>query len=117
MNRIKEIRCNKGIQQKALAIELGVSQATISSWERNEKQPSNKNAIKLADYFGISVDYLLGRKESSVETINQLAAQSNELDLELIRLMEDLPLEDFQRVKDFVAGLKAARKEPPSRRS
>jgi len=61
MNRIKELRESKGIQQKELALDLGVTQPTISNWELGIKIPSAKSTRKLADYFGVSVDYLLER--------------------------------------------------------
>ena len=60
MNRIKELRESKGVQQKEMAIDLGVTQPTISNWELGIKVPSAKNTRMLADYFGVSVDYLLG---------------------------------------------------------
>ncbi len=63
MNRIKELREQKGIGQKALAIDIGVSQPTICDWESGRKVPSSKRAAILADYFGVSLDYLLGRED------------------------------------------------------
>lgn len=63
MIRIRELREAKGIQQKELAIDLCVSQPTISDWESGRKVPSAKNTLRLADYFGVSIDHLLGREE------------------------------------------------------
>lgn len=65
MIRIRELREAKGIQQKELAIDLCVSQPTVSDWESGRKIPSAKSTLKLADYFGVSIDYLLGREELS----------------------------------------------------
>jgi len=62
MLRVRELREAKGIQQKELAIDLSVSQPTISDWESGRKVPSARSTQKLADYFGVSVDYLLGRE-------------------------------------------------------
>ncbi len=64
MNRIKTLRKLKSIDQKVLALDLKVSQPTISDWENGRKKPSAKSTEKLADYFGVSVDYLLGRPDS-----------------------------------------------------
>ena len=61
MNRIKELREARGIQQKELAIDLEVTQPTISNWESGYKIPSARSTQKIADYFGVSIDYLLGR--------------------------------------------------------
>lgn len=63
MIRVRELREARGLQQKELAIDLCVSQPTISDWESGRKVPSAKSTQKLADYFGVSIDYLLGREE------------------------------------------------------
>lgn len=65
MTRIRELRRAKGIDQKVMSIDLGVSQPTISDWESGRKIPSSKSAARLADYFGVSLDYLLGRDEDA----------------------------------------------------
>lgn len=62
MNRIRELREKAGKQQKELAIDLGVSQPTVSDWESGRKIPSAKSTSKIADYFQVPIDYLLGRE-------------------------------------------------------
>lgn len=59
--RLKEIRKLKGISQLKLAIDLNTSQNTISRYETGEREPGINELIKIADYFDISVDYLLER--------------------------------------------------------
>lgn len=61
--RIKELRTEKGISQKTLAKNIGVSQKAIDYWERDINEPKASYIIKLADFFGVTADYLLGRKE------------------------------------------------------
>lgn len=63
MNKIRALREAANKPQKELAIDIGVRQPTISDWEAGRKDPSTKNAQKLASYFGVSVDYLLGRDD------------------------------------------------------
>lgn len=58
---IKSIRISKGITQKQLSKATNISQQAISSWETNEKEPTITNCIKLADYYNISLDELVGR--------------------------------------------------------
>lgn len=60
MNRVKDLRIEKGIKQADLAQQLGVSQATLSNWERGIHDPANETLTRLANFFGCSVDYLLG---------------------------------------------------------
>lgn len=61
MNRIKELRKQAGLTQDKLAKMLSVTQANLSGWELDKWQPDQEALNKLADYFNVSVDYLLGR--------------------------------------------------------
>ena len=61
MNRIKEIRQAKQIRQIDLAKALGVSQSTLSTWESGRYEPDLSTLNKLADFFGVPIDYILGR--------------------------------------------------------
>ena len=65
VNRIKELRAKKNMKQGELAAYLGVAQSTLSGWESEKYQIDNENLFKLADYFGVSVGYLLGKEEKS----------------------------------------------------
>ena len=62
-NSIKRLRKEKGITQLQLAMELNMSQNTISRYETGERQAGYDELIKIADYFNVSIDYLLGRTE------------------------------------------------------
>ena len=61
MNIVKELRKQKGIVQKQLALDIGVSQPTVSDWEANKKDPSDKQLKKLAEYFGVNELVILGK--------------------------------------------------------
>ena len=58
--RLKALRKEKNIGQNLLAKELQISNASISYWENGKQEPSAQAIFKLADYFGVSADYLLG---------------------------------------------------------
>lgn len=62
--RLKEIRKSKGITQLKMAMDLNTNQNTISRYETGEREPSILELIKIADYFNISVDYLLERTDN-----------------------------------------------------
>ena len=64
MNRIYELRKNAGLTQADLAKALGVTDVAVSKWESGKQNPSSKTMTKLADYFGVSVDVLLGRSNT-----------------------------------------------------
>lgn len=61
--RLKELRENKGITQKQLSEETGMSFQSISFYEHGEREPGVKVLISLADYFNVSIDYLVGRSD------------------------------------------------------
>lgn len=67
--RIKELRLSHGLTQVEFAKRLSVSKQAVSNWENNNIQPSIDVLIKIADFFGVSTDYLLGRSnEYSLDT-------------------------------------------------
>lgn len=62
--RLKELRTQKGISQLKLALALNTNQNTISRYETGEREPGINELIKIADYFNVSVDYLLERTDN-----------------------------------------------------
>lgn len=60
MNMVRELRIKKGIQAKQLAIEIGVSNATVSDWEHGKKNPTGKRLKRLAEFFGVDEGFVLG---------------------------------------------------------
>ncbi len=64
MKRLKELREGKHISQQRLAIELNVSQATISKYELGQADPDIPTIVQLAEYFHVSADYLLEISDS-----------------------------------------------------
>lgn len=62
-NRINELRKERGLSQQALAKQIGVSQKAIDYWERNVNEPKASYIVLLADFFGVSADYLLCRTD------------------------------------------------------
>lgn len=61
--RLKELRKKKRITQLRLAMDLNMTQNTISRYETNEREADYKTLILLADYFDVSIDYLLERTD------------------------------------------------------
>ena len=62
--RLKELRKSKKMSQIKLAIELHTSQNTISRYETGEREPGIRELIEIADYFNVSIDYLLERTDN-----------------------------------------------------
>lgn len=63
MFRLKELRKSKKISQLKLAMDLNMNQNSISRYETEERQADYATLIKFADYFNVSIDYLLGRTD------------------------------------------------------
>ena len=62
--RLKELRKKRKITQQRLAIELNMSQNSISRYENEVREADYQTLIKFADYFNVSVDYLLERTDN-----------------------------------------------------
>lgn len=114
-NNIRTLRKAAGLTMKQFGGLMGVSESTISLYETGKNEPDISMLKKMAEYFGVSIDYLLCRSENPGETKN---AQQSEIpglpDEDLIRLITNLTQHEEQRVRDFVKGLKAAREAQSS---
>lgn len=62
--RLRELRKKRGISQLRLATELGMNQNSISRYESGEREADYRTLIRLADYFNVSIDYLLERTDN-----------------------------------------------------
>lgn len=63
MLRIKELREKKRIMQKDMAKSIGVGVSTLSQYETGKREPDYATLVKIAQYFNVSVDYLLNQDE------------------------------------------------------
>ena len=68
---IKDIRIRKGLSQANVAEALGVSSVVYSRYETGSRQPTTETLIQLADIFGVTVDYLLGRQDIEDSTLSE----------------------------------------------
>lgn len=62
--KLRKLRKEKGISQLKLAMDLNMSQNTISRYETGDREPGISDLIKLAEYFDVSIDYLVGRTDN-----------------------------------------------------
>ena len=63
MERLKELRLSRGLTQKAIAEQLGMSTRAYSHYEIGDRDPSIELLIAFCDYFDVSADYLIGRTD------------------------------------------------------
>lgn len=67
--RLKELRKNMGYTQKEIAEQIGTSQPSYQNWEKGSRKPSRETIQKLADFFNVSTDYLLGQTDIPNSTL------------------------------------------------
>ena len=87
--RIRQLREARGMTQVELAAELCVTKQAVSNWENNNIQPSVETVVALADFFGVSVDDLLGRSSLRRRCVEGLTdAQIQHLNLIVKDILE-----------------------------
>ena len=96
--RLKEIRKNVGASPQQLAELLGISVQSYYRYENGQNEPSLPALIKLADYFGVSLDYLCGRNFSAI-------SQVDETDVEILDGIKKLSSQQKERVIGYIACL------------
>jgi len=104
--RLRDLREKNNLQQKELAKELNVLEATVSMWETGKRIPYSDMLIKIANYFKVSIDYLLGNEHNSKKQEEQLNEQEVlKKALQKVGFMEkneDLSNEELNKLMKFV---------------
>lgn len=92
------ILCNKkGVKPSRAAIEIGMTKTAVSNWKARNTTPTDSNLKKIADYFGVSTDYLLGRTDSPDIASDKIKITvDNEVDSEIKALSNKLFLLDAE---------------------
>lgn len=103
INKLKELRNLKTLSQRAFAAHLGVSQATIASWESGRTEPDNNMLKQIADYFNVTTDYLLGHGAKNIGT--KIQPVLNEKQTRLINGYEKLNDEGQNMLLGILASL------------
>ena len=78
-DKLYKLRISKGISQKELAEGLGVAQSSINYWEKGQRDPSITVVKKIAEYFCVSIDYLMGISDKE-ERLCDLTTFTDEID-------------------------------------
>lgn len=107
MTRIAELRKSKGLTQVDLCRRLSISQASLSGWERGRHEPDFDTINMLAEFFGVSTDYLLGRTDQPRPAVDWDAAGILQLpDTVPVPLVGDIacgtPILAEQSIEDYL---------------
>jgi len=117
-SRIKALRLSKDLTQAKLGEALLLSQQTIDNYENRGIKPPADTLIKLADFFDVSVDYLLGRTENPQGMIEVIPVETAGERVSTFALSRsdnpdaDLPEEAQKQIEDFRAYIRQKHKMP-----
>ena len=98
MIKLKELREERDVLQKDLAAAINRTRACISSWEQGKTEPSIDDLVKLADFFGTSVDCIIGRGAAETEA-------RPKTEIELLDEFRKLDENDKYRTLGYVQAL------------
>ena len=106
-DRLKELRKSKKLTQTELGKILGVGKTTISMYETNNSTPNDEIKLKIAEYFNVSVDYLLGKTDikNHTDDPNITVALHSNTDY------DDLPDEAKKEINNFIEFVKQKYKD------
>lgn len=88
--RLKELRERRGLSQYGLADQLHCAQSNIGGWEAGTRETDFKTLCKLSDFFGVSVDYLIGHDSAEPTPEERAAGVVDTLPVNLTAIEDDL---------------------------
>lgn len=103
MNRMKECRRARHMTQKEVGKIIGLSQATISLYEKGTHEPDMQTLKRLSQVYGVSIEYMLGYSDEQIKQV----PTGSQLDDQLVNMLTKLNQNQVQRVRDFIAGMQA----------
>jgi len=116
-HRIAKLREQRRLTQEELARHLSISRASLSHYEKNRRMPDYETLNKMADFFDVTVDYLIGRTDdpSPVEQNDPVKLFENSLELSDEKILERFSLMvdgrelTHEEAKRFIAFIRAER--------
>lgn len=102
--RIKDLRLEKGLKQIEIATELGISRQVFANYENEVNSPDPKMLIKIANFFDVSVDYLIGRSDE-MGIFEQKTLSISLLENELLTKFRRLDINDRNKVIGYASAL------------
>lgn len=101
MKNLQILRKNAKISQENLAKQIGLTKANIGFYETGRTEPSINTLIKLADYFGCSVDYLLDHRTSGVIHLDSFTPEQQNV----IKLMQEMTSDQVSQLSAYASFL------------
>ena len=88
-NRLKELRTSKGLSMREAAKQLELPPTTYCNWENGEREPNSEMMVRLADFYGVSIDYMIGRTDEREVKAQTFVTRSEDELLSLFRSMNE----------------------------
>lgn len=107
--RLKGLREEKGLSQQAFANKFGISQSTIGMWESGKREPNFTTIQKIAEFFNVSIDYLLCRTDTPKPS--SLDEQLSGVDFALWSEAKDMTDSEKQDIINYMKFKKTQRNE------
>lgn len=98
--RLKELREASGYKsQQSFADAFGVAQSTVGGWESGKREPNYETTMRLADYFGVTIDYLLGREDvKKMPAPGDGDGQADEIDQQIMAYVQRMAPKQKQAI-------------------
>ncbi len=97
MEKLKELRSAKGMTQSQLGEYIGAKKSAVCLWESGKRQPDQETLVRLASFFSVTVDYLLGN-----DTVPAQEKAPSLLDAQIMKELEGADVELAREVLNFI---------------
>lgn len=101
--RLRTLIDAKGITVRSLAKDLNVSVGVLSDWQNGNKTPRGDSIMKLAEYFGVTADYLLGLTDASViDTDIRISCDTTGLSEKAVEILSGMEKSDVEKLSKLI---------------
>ena len=108
MIRLRELRKDSDLTMKDLGIRLGIAESTVSAYETGKREPDIQMIFKLADFFRVSADYLLGRDGASAlgtENLGEMYIGVSDIEKNLVGAFRDIGKKFGQKFQEDILDI------------
>lgn len=112
-NRLKMLRTKKGLSQQNMADFLGITRQGYGKYEDGKSEPDHQSLVKLANYFDVTTDYLLGHDVNKDEVnyyMNKIATEYPDIDL-MFKDMQSFTTKDMKEVYEYIKFKKSQKEK------
>lgn len=108
-NRLRELRSSKRLTQRTVGLEIGLSMQAINDIEHDRRATTADKLILLADFFGVSIDYLVGRSDEPAQPYQMAPTLSTEesAHITVYRMLSD---SNRKKLMDYMELLRSSQK-------